>query len=79
MHIYEVKARFWADGNVVETIFLFTGDNYSEAAGRVEEYFADDLCGFSIAELETPLLIDTEILADWKTKCDACKENSLEG
>ena len=78
MHIYEVKARFWDDDNIVETIFLFTGDNYSEAAGRVEEYFAGDLCGLSIAELETPLLIDTEVLADWKTKSDACKENNLE-
>lgn len=51
---YEFRARVWNDEERKEEIArgIVRGANYSEAAARIDNYYRDELIGFTIFALE---------------------------
>lgn len=70
MKIYEAVVYNWYEGKKTTDSSLVPGNSYAEAAGAIEEYWGEDLISFSIRELDTPVLLDKELLDYWHLHLD---------
>lgn len=81
MGIYEVIVRYWDNDEdmlqIVEEVVLYTGKSLEDVAAQVTEYYGvNNITKMSIAALETPLMLDDDILQKWKAMIDDCKSKS---
>lgn len=67
MGIYEVAVKWWSDDDkrVIQNLTLIPGEDFSDASARIENYCGKDLVEFTIRELETPVVLDKEMLDYW--------------
>ena len=69
MNIYRATVKWYYEDEekVLNDLILVPGNNYSDAAGQIEDNYRKDLIEFSIMEMEAPINIDKDFL-------DECEE-----
>lgn len=72
MRLFEVKTKWWYDveDKIIQDITIVAGESYAAAASEVEKSIGNNLIGFSIMELEYPLIVDKEMLNYWKKEIE---------
>lgn len=75
--IYEVKLRSVDEDDyvkIIEEIVLVAGEDYTDAIHSLEDFYGNDLVSIFIRELETPLVLDEEMIDFWKKQISSREE-----